>query len=108
MDITAHPQIPSNVWKSSHNSAYKYRLTLQCYDLLMQNGYIPADMGMMMVTMHPSSFKKLIKNCGGACSTKIIRSGRISSVWWNQVEITCLECKTEYNSWNLDEDWQSL
>jgi len=109
MDITAYPQIASDVWKRTYNSAKKYRLTLECYDLLIENGYRPADLGMMMVTMQPVIFKELIKDHGGACSTKTIKAGRLSSVWWNQVEISCLEThQNEYNSWTLDEEWERL
>lgn len=109
MDITAYPQIPSDIWKRNHSSAKKYRLTLECYDLLKVNGYYPADMGMMVVTLRVPEFKKLVKDHGGACSTKTIKSGRVSSVWWNQVEITCLEThQNEYSSWTLDEEWKRL
>lgn len=109
MDITAYPQIPSDVWKSKYGNAHKYRLTLECYDQLVKEGYRPSDMGRMMVTMSPYNFAKLVEDGGGACSTKTTDNGRVSSVWWRQVEISCYEeTKNTYNSWTLDEEWKKL
>jgi hypothetical protein len=109
MDITAFPQIQSDVWKQKITSAEKYRITLECYDLLKKEGYRPYDMGRMTVTMQPIPFKKLVIDHGGACSTKLTNGGRLSAVWWNQVEICCLESvSNEYQSWTIDEEWAPL
>jgi len=88
-------------------SAQKYRLTLQCWDELVNAGYSPFGMSSLLITMHRLAFKYMILHeCDGSCAVQYLPNGaRISSIWWDAVEISYLEQNSK--TWVVEEDWKA-
>jgi len=85
----------------------RFKRPIETYERLKNEGYIPYDVGPMLVTMQKIQFTKLIKNHGDAAAIKQVGNTRLSCVWdENGVEISCVEDKPL--TWQIVNNWSTL